>query len=299
MEDSILFKDEHLVWYDFLNPSDEDMESISKHFQLNYNTVLDSIEPGHLPKIETHDDKHFIICRFYSKSNETFLNSVREFTNKIAIFYDEKQLITIHQSEADFLHTIQERYLQNKTILNSNEIVTKILWFSAYTFLDPIFKVSERINSIESSLFSNKLKNIDLNKVYELKRESSTLKRVILVFQEMLAGYTSTENDKTFIQDVKEMLQKLVSLSDQNLEDNHNIVNTYLSLSSKKTNDVMQLLTVFSAFFLPLTFIVGWYGMNFKYMPELNQKYAYPLVLVVCVLVVIIIFVWFRKRKIL
>ena len=69
-----------------------------------------------------------------------------------------------------------------------------------------------------------------------------------------------------------------------------------LSLSSQKTNQVMRTLTVFSAFFLPLTFLVGVYGMNFEYMPELTQRWGYPAVWVVMVLITIGIYTLVRRR---
>jgi magnesium transporter len=75
-------------------------------------------------------------------------------------------------------------------------------------------------------------------------------------------------------------------------------LNSYHSVNSKKTNDTIKLLTVFSAFFLPLTFIVGIYGMNFENMPELTWKYGYFMALFMMVIISVFIFIWFRKRKI-
>jgi magnesium transporter len=75
-------------------------------------------------------------------------------------------------------------------------------------------------------------------------------------------------------------------------------MNMYLSVNAQKTNDVMKLLTVFSAFFLPLTFIAGIYGMNFKFMPELEGKYSYFVILGLMAILSILIFYWFRRKKI-
>ncbi|WP_073410118.1 CorA family divalent cation transporter [Flavobacterium johnsoniae] len=86
-------------------------------------------------------------------------------------------------------------------------------------------------------------------------------------------------------------------LYDQVQEDANNLLNIYLSLSARKTNDVMKLLTIFSVFFMPLTFIVGIYGMNFRYMPELESPLGYPLTMLVMVLVCGVIFFWFKRKK--
>ncbi|MBR0136015.1 MAG: magnesium transporter CorA, partial [Clostridia bacterium] len=66
---------------------------------------------------------------------------------------------------------------------------------------------------------------------------------------------------------------------------------------SVKQNKIMTLLTVITSIFMPLTLIAGWYGMNFKYMPELDKPYAYPIVIIVCALIVIGCLIWFRKKK--
>jgi magnesium transporter len=84
---------------------------------------------------------------------------------------------------------------------------------------------------------------------------------------------------------------------DQLTDDVNNLLTVYLSVSSQKTNEVMKVLTVFSAFFLPLTFLVGVYGMNFKYMPELEQRLGYPAIWAVMLGIVIGIYIWFRRKQ--
>jgi magnesium transporter len=98
---------------------------------------------------------------------------------------------------------------------------------------------------------------------------------------------------------VKDQLLGLIHNADEVIDDTNNLMSTYLSLNAQKSNEVMKLLTVFAAFFLPLTFIVGIYGMNFDNMPELHHPYGYYAVMVLMLLIVIWIYVWFKSRKIL
>ncbi len=74
-------------------------------------------------------------------------------------------------------------------------------------------------------------------------------------------------------------------------------MNIYISFSSQKTNEVMKILTIFSVFFMPITFIVGIYGMNFDYMPELSKRWGYPIVLLIMAVVTVIIYQWFKRKK--
>jgi magnesium transporter len=99
------------------------------------------------------------------------------------------------------------------------------------------------------------------------------------------------------IQDIRDSQIKLQLFYEQLTEDALNLVSMYMSLSANKSNEVMKVLTIFSAYFLPLTFIVGVYGMNFEFMPELEWKYGYPMIIGFMLLVFILIYSWFRRKK--
>jgi magnesium transporter len=88
-------------------------------------------------------------------------------------------------------------------------------------------------------------------------------------------------------------------VNEESVDNSSHLMNTYLSLSDQKNNEVVRLLTIFSVFFLPLTFIAGIYGMNFKFMPELNWQLGYGFALCLMAIVVIVIYLWFRRKKIL
>ena len=106
------------------------------------------------------------------------------------------------------------------------------------------------------------------------------------------------EQSKTALQDIKDSLLSLLLNYDEVLENANNLLNTYLSVNAQKSNDVMKLLTIFSAFFLPLTFIAGIYGMNFENMPELKWQTGYFLALAVMLVVAVIIYWWFKRKRI-
>jgi magnesium transporter len=100
-------------------------------------------------------------------------------------------------------------------------------------------------------------------------------------------------------QDIKDELLNLLTYNDESVENANQLMTTYLSISDQKNNEVVRLLTIFSAFFLPLTFIAGVYGMNFRFMPELNWKWGYFFSIGFMLLVVLVIYLWFRRKRIL
>jgi len=90
----------------------------------------------------------------------------------------------------------------------------------------------------------------------------------------------------------------LITYNDESVENSTQLMSTYLSISDQKNNEVVRLLTIFSAFFLPLTFIVGLYGMNFQFMPEIKWRLGYYYSIILMVIVVIVIYFWFRRKRI-
>src|SRR5690606_22278336 len=101
-------------------------------------------------------------------------------------------------------------------------------------------------------------------------------------------------NDVVVLQDLKDLHVKLMTLFEQAHEDSTHLLDIYLSLSSKNSNEVMKVLTIFSVFLLPPTFIVGLYGMNFDFMPELHYRWSYPTVIVVIIVITAIVYFWFK-----
>ena len=97
--------------------------------------------------------------------------------------------------------------------------------------------------------------------------------------------------------EVAEQFERIVSLSNLLNELSNDLMNGYLSLSSHRLNHIMKVLTVITCIFVPITFIAGIYGMNFEYMPELTNRYAYFTVLSIMVAVVTALLYYFRKKQ--
>jgi magnesium transporter len=96
-------------------------------------------------------------------------------------------------------------------------------------------------------------------------------------------------------QDLRETADSYQFYIEHLVEEAQNLIAMHLAVASHRTNEVMRVLTLFSVFFLPLTFIVGVYGMNFHYMPELERRWGYPAVIAVMGVVCASIFLWFRR----
>lgn len=97
--------------------------------------------------------------------------------------------------------------------------------------------------------------------------------------------------------DLLERLERYLALTEALRDTSNDVLNTHISLASHRTNEVMRILTIFSVFFLPLTFIVGVYGMNFVYMPEIKWGHGYPFTWVLMIGITVRIYILFKRKK--
>jgi len=290
-------KNTDITWIDLLDPTQEEVQTVSTQYNLNSYTILDSLDPDHLPKYEEHNDTHFLIIRILHDEKQK-MPSVQSLSSKIAVFFNDSFIITVHRSSQPLIQDVKENYVDNGRIKSTIGIVIHIVGSALRTFDVPAIDLSNEIDFYESKLFLKK--NVPANMIegiYYLKNRAGLYKKLLLLSNEVVNSIRVEGDQRPALQDVRDLHTKLVLLYDQVQDDANNLLNIYLSLSARKTNDVMKLLTIFSVFFMPLTFIVGIYGMNFKYMPELESPLGYPITLIVMVLVCVIIFFWFKRKR--
>jgi len=166
------------------------------------------------------------------------------------------------------------------------------------SFVEPAKDLTHNIDELEEVVFLKQNKPIKLNAFYNQKSRSRILLKLVGISQYVVNQIKVDEEHYSALQDIKDVLFNVYLDLEAVIENTQNLVNTHLSINAQKSNDVMKLLTVFSAFFLPLTFIVGVYGMNFENMPEITWKYGYFTILIVMLIVVLVIFFWFKRKKI-
>jgi len=246
-----------------------------------------------LPKYEKNYKVEFYIFRAYTSDIKLHIDEVGEMSNKIAFFIFEDKLITIHRAHFNFLNIHEEKHIK------INELFLRIVKLMLDTFQKPTIDLSNKISEIERTIFLKDHRKVLLEELYFIKSQSRILKKVLHITQSVMEQSADNFSASYQYQDIKDELLNLLTYNEESVENSNQLMNTYLSISDQKNNEVVRLLTIFSAFFLPLTFIAGVYGMNFKFMPELNWGWGYFFSIGLMLLVVIVIYIWFRKKRIL
>jgi magnesium transporter len=198
------------------------------------------------------------------------------------------------------VHRTPFAFLENLTATcdDAEALVIHIMYKMVQTFEAPSHLLSKEIDELERTIFIQNYAQVSLEALYYQKSETRIAKKLLQITQSVINQIEVQDKSRTALQDIKDQLLSLILVFDEVSEDANNLLNTYLSVNAQRSNDVMKLLTIFSAFFLPLTFIAGIYGMNFEHMPELRWPSGYFLTLGFMALIALGIFIWFRRKKI-
>ncbi|GAB4014209.1 magnesium transporter CorA family protein [Spirosoma koreense] len=297
MQQELATKTEHaFTWLDLNDPSPDELNKVAQQYDLYYTVIKDCLDPDHLPKFESIGQVNFIITRIYNPDKDIDADTIQELSNKIAIFYSQEFIITVHRNAQPVLDEIKKRFVAPGHCESTAELTIRIVRWVLNSYIDPGLALATEIDNVEAALFlGNPTKEV-LQQLYYLKRKASSAKRILTLTEDVLHCLQRTEGVSPVLQDTLDLFLKARTIYEQLEEAASHLLTIYLSMASQRTNEVMRVLTVFSAFFLPLTFIVGIYGMNFTHMPELSWRYGYPAVLVTMLAVALGIYGWFKRK---
>ena len=284
---------ESFTWIDIENANKKELEVIASKYHLNFFLIKDTLDIGHLPKYEQLHQHDFFIFRAYTSNINLNIDEIGEMSNKIAFFIFDDKLITIHRAHFSFLNIEEEKHIK------ISEFFLKIVGFMIDSFKKPTIEISNKIGEIEKTIFLKDYRAVLIEELYYIKTQSRILKKIISITETTILKSQDKYKVSYIYQDIQDQLLNLLTVNEESVDNSSHLMNTYLSLSDQKNNEVVRLLTIFSVFFLPLTFIAGIYGMNFRFMPELNWKLGYAFALCLMAIVVVVIYLWFRRKRIL
>lgn len=133
--------------------------------------------------------------------------------------------------------------------------------------------------------------------MYYIKRQVDVIRSVLILYKDIVDYFHMPQYQNIYTQDLRDLFSRTNTLYRNVAENTAQLLSVYFNIESNHTNEIMRMLTIISVFFMPLTFIVGVYGMNFKYMPELEWKYGYAAVMILMVGLSAIIYFWFKRKK--
>jgi magnesium transporter len=289
------------IWIELLGIFDTTFQNeVSKILSIHPVVLSDILNIKHRPKIETYTDYVFIIAKsFYT----TELNQIA--SEQVSIILKDNVLFTFHNHQNPNFSNIKQRLEDKSNRLRTNSI-DFLLYSLMDNFVDSYFlyfdKISKSLENIEEQAIKNVF-DVNLNDIYKRRKELIFIKKYIWPTRDLI-NYIIKNEPKYFHQqtvvyfkDILDHLYELVDLLEQHNDSIANLLSIYMTSITTRTNDIMKTLTIFTTIFIPLTFLTGIYGMNFRYMPELYFKWSYPILLFIMLLISIILIVYFKRKK--
>ena len=303
IEECFSFKDKTTVtWINIDGIHDiEIIEKIGKHFDLHPLILEDIVNTEQRPKIEDFGDYIFIVLKmFYYNEKGDGIQA-----EQVSLIVGSNFVISFQEREGDIFNPIRERIKNGKGRIRQMRAD-----YLAYALLDTIVdgyfvipeKLGEKIESLEEKLVANPTPEI-LAIMNDLKRNLIMLRKSIWPLREVISGLQRVESPliqestHIYLRDVYDHTIQVIDTIETSRDILSGMLDIYLSSISNRMNQVMKVLTIIATIFIPLTFIAGIYGMNFKYLPELGWKWSYPLVLLGMVFIGVSMLVYFRRKK--
>jgi magnesium transporter len=285
------------LWLDVVDPTPEELDSLASNYGLHHTLVADCLQPLHLPKHEQVDNVTFVIVRAFDELAALNETSVQALTRKIALFLGERFLITVHRKDQTFLANLRAKYRNPKRSLPLQTILLEVLIGAIETYRQPLDAAEQEAQAFETAILTNHQDDAHWDVFFRTQAQLTVIKRLFWHTRDAVQKLDlGTKPILSLRQDLRERIDSLQFFADTLLDDLRNLLAVQLALASHGTNKVMRTLTVFSVIFMPLTFVVGVYGMNFRYMPELNWRYGYFVVICLLILLSAYLVTRFRKR---
>lgn len=304
-ETRIDFQDFH--WLDVSHPTPEGLSRLAETYGLHSTSVQDCMQPEHLPKHEVIEDVDFFILRAYDLQCGQEADTVQELTRKVAVFYGPGFILTIHRKDQPFLEAMAIKWTAKKDRTSGPQsLLADLINEVVRTFEPPVMACLHDLEVFETEIFgAGTHRRFRLSKGYYLKRKVSVFKRMLRATMEPV-NRSAARAESRFqpqFQNAREQIESLYFYADEVSESIGSLLNLHVSLASQRTNEasrrtseVMRVLTIFSCFFLPVNFIASIYGMNFKVLPETEWRFGYYYALTLMTLVSFTIFIWFRRK---
>jgi magnesium transporter len=279
----------------------EIIEKIGRHFDIHPLVLEDILNTGQQPKMEDMEQYVFVILKMLFYDEET--KEIKP--EQVSLLLGSNFVITFQEREGDVFNPIRDRLRKAKGRMRRMKAD-----YLAYSLLDTIVdnyfvvleKLGEWIEGLEEELVSNPTPET-LQTIHTLKRELLFLRRSVWPLREAVMslerGESSLIHESTgiYLRDVYDHTIQVIDTTETFRDMVSGMLDVYLSSVSNRMNEVMKVLTIIATIFIPLTFIAGIYGMNFKYIPELEWHWGYIASLIVMGLIAFVMVLYFRRKR--
>ena len=277
------------------------IEALGGLFHLHPLVLEDIVNATQRPKIDDAGDYFFIVLKILDYSDESDEITPRQLT----LILGSTVLISFQEKEGDLFNAVKDRIKAgNSRVRKSGPD------YLAYCLIDTVVdnyfavldKLSERIELLEEELVTDPGRET-LQAIHKLKTDTIYLRRSIWPLREVInvleRGESALIKDSTqpYLKDVYDHTIHAIDTTETFRDIVSGMLDIYLSSVSNRLNEIMKVLTIIATIFIPLSFLCGWYGMNFKDMPEYSWRWGYPMVIGIALAMAASMLIYFRRKN--
>ena len=282
------------------------IHALATKYDLHPLAVEDLLHGTQRPKVDSYGGEGSeFLARMFIVARALSIKDGRLQHEQVSIFLGHNTILTFQENRSIEWNPIRQRIKARGSRLRSNDAS-----FLAYSLLDaivdstfPILEFySDRAEDLEVLLLEHPSPKI-INEIHQLKRDLLLLRWVIWPMREVVQVLQRevhecvSDTTRIYLRDLYDHVIQIIEIIETYREIASDLTETYMSSVSNRMNEIMKVLTVIGTIFIPLTFLAGVYGMNFRYFPELDQVWAYPVFWVICVIGAVTMLLVFRRRN--
>ena len=270
---------------------------------LNLHPLLleDAVNTSQRPKLEDYQEYLFIVLKMLEYDGE----AGEVLVEQVSLVLGKTYLVSFQEDDSDVFAAVRTRLRAGTGRLRKSGPD-----YLAYALIDAIVdnyfaileQVGEEVEEAEDEVATRSGQET-LHEIYRLKREMIALRRAVWPLREVLGALQRGESSLIqagtviYLRDVYDHTIQIIDTIESIRDIAAGMLDIYLSATSNRLNEVMKVLTIFSAIFIPMTFLAGVYGMNFHYFPELTWRWGYALFWLVCAGIAITLLIYFRRKR--
>lgn len=282
-------------WVDFSSPTEEETKLLAQFFHFHPLAIEDCYHVLQRPKLDYYERETFFVTHTINK--ETYE------PEEIDFFLGESFIVTYHQNEWSGMTKLKKRLTASRNIdeLGPLYVMYEMIDSMVDEYFPILYEIEEHLDEIENNTKAESIQTL-MERLFDLRSDLLLLRRSIVPMRDLLYRMLHSHHlnamkpYEAYFSDIYDHLLRLTEKLASDREMTADIRDNYLSMNSHRMNRIMMVLTVITTIFMPLTFLAGLYGMNFTYMPELQYRYGYFILLGVMAVIGVILFLWFKHK---
>ena len=281
------------------------IRALAEKYHLHPLAVEDVLHIPQRPKVQAYEEEGEYQARLFVIVREMELRQGLLHTEQVSIFVGHRTVLTFQETPGDAWNPVRQRIR-----MPASQVRRADASFLAYSLIDAVVdhafpileQFGDRLEELEDRVLQHPRQDT-IQEIHRLKRELLIVRRAMWPMREVLQRMQRdphecfSEITRTYIRDVYDHTIQLIDIVETYREMATGLTETYMTAMSNRMNEIMKVLTIIGTIFIPLTFLAGVYGMNFRHLPELEWWWGYPLFWLICLATAGAMVAWFRRRS--